>query len=192
MAEGRQDERKWYGDKTYDWSKPIKRDVFTGIPFSYEGWFPERFYEKWRNIVEDMGYLVYEYRTVWVPAQQLGGVNFFYTRCQASKEFDWKYEMTYFNCNMGFKYAMKPKPGTDPKKPEHASYGTANFVLKGELVTDWRNVWSGSAVLRLLRPIKEKYIYYDKIELFAKSLRNDLKRTLDEFKEYGNYLPTLL
>ncbi len=182
----------WYGDKPYDWGQNVRRDVFQGVPFQYEGWNPEMFYHKWKNIVEDMGYLIYEYRTVWVPAQQPGGVNFFYSRTQSTKEFDWKYEMTFLNVNMAFKYSMKPKPGTDPKKPEYASYGTANFVFGGMIHTDWKKLWSNSAILRVLRPIKEKYIYFDKIELFAKSLRNDLKRSIDELKEYGNYLPTLL
>jgi len=123
--------------------------------------------------------------------QQPGGKGAVISWFRGSKELDYKYTLTNIWCKMKLAYGPRPRPGSDPKTPTMAMYGTASFLFDAFIYTDYRSIWCKSAVLRLVRPFREKYLYYDKLELFAQDVRNDVSTIIKKLKDYCSYLPAL-
>lgn len=179
------------GNPPVDWSKPTKYYVMEKVPFAHEGWNVDLLYKKTMSILRDLGYLVYEARYLHAPPAQPNGQTWVCSWLRGGKEVDYFYTMTNIWCTMILTFAPKAKPGSDPKNPTFVNYGTAKFEFDAFVTTDYREVWIKSAIMRHLRPFREKYMYHDKIEYFANTCRQDVSTILDKLKEYVNYLPTI-
>ncbi len=180
-----------FGAPPVDWTKPTRYHVMKGVSFNHEGWNIDTLYKKYYNICQDQGFFTFEQRYVEEFPQQPGGKNAIIVWFRGSKELDYKYTLTNIWCKMKLIYGPKPRPGSDPKSPTMAMYGTARFVFDAFIYTDYRSIWCKSAVLRLVRPFREKYLYYDKLELFAQDVRNDVSTIIRKLKEYCSYLPAI-
>lgn len=175
-----------------DWSKPINYHAFHYLTFRVEGWGIDQLYRKSFSILQDMGYLVQEVRYVNVPPTQPGEGTYVGCWWRASHETDYKYAMSWIYANCKFYFTPKPKPGTDPKNPIMANYGWAEYKMDGFNRTDYLKRWLESPLLKLIRPVREKYFYYDRIEQFIEILRRDAKFFQEKVEEYANFLPTII
>jgi hypothetical protein len=175
-----------------DWSKPVQYHAFHYITFRIEGWGIDQLYRKSFSILQDLGYLVQEVRYVNVPPTQQGEGTFIAAWWRASCETDYKYAMNWIHVNFKMYFTPRPKPGTDPKNPIMANYGWAEYKLDGFNRTDYLSRWCESPLLRLIRPMREKYFYYDRIEQFVELCRRDAAAFQKKVEEYANYLPTII
>ena len=182
------------GRTPINWNEPCTRyHTMLGIGFDHTGWNIDLLYKKLYNILQDKGYLVYEARYIHVPPSNPTGNTFVACWLRSSIEMDYKYAANYLGADLTLSYAQKLKPGSDPndKNPQMANYGTAHISFFGWVMTDYRGLWTKSPLLRVIRPVREKYLYLDKIDGFADQARKDVGEIIESLKDYVNYLPNV-
>ncbi len=181
-----------YGAPPIDWTKPVRWHAAKGILFEHEGWGVNKIYHKTRSILEDLLYDVQEVRYVFVPPNTPDGENYAHAWFRCVYEVDHRFANCWIWANTTLTWGPRPKPGSDPKNPAYANYGKVKMILDGYMETDTLARWSKSPILRLLRPVREKYFYYDKIEITTQSIRNDIATLIEKLREYINYIPTII
>lgn len=178
--------------ETVDWSGPVNYHALHYVTFRIEGWGIDQMYRKTFGILNDLSYYPQEVRYVNVPPTQPGEGTFVAAWIRAQGEVDYKYTLNWMWVNMKMYFTPKPKPGTDPKNPMTANHGWVEYKIDGYSQTDYLARWCTSPILKFIRPLREKYFYYDKIEQFTEILRRDAKFFQERLEEYANYLPTII
>lgn len=158
--------------------------------FVHEGWNIDKFYRVLRGIVADTGYFINETHAL-VGYTREGQPAAYVFKWVLSTEPDYKYTLKKFFLKLTMKYTMKPIPGSDPKNPQLAAYGTIKIKLDGLVHTDYLGIWEKSAVLGFLRGVRERYFYLSKIERWKQQLRHDADQIFAKSKAYLDYLPTI-
>ncbi|MFH0962232.1 MAG: hypothetical protein V1820_06130 [archaeon] len=175
-----------------NWQGPVQYHALHYVTFRLEGWGIDQLYRKSYSIMQDLGYLTQEVRYVNVPPAQQGEGTFVAAWWRGSHEVDYKYAINWMFLNLKMYFTPKPKPGTDPKNPIMANHGWIEYKMDGFCRTDYLARWVGSPLLKFIRPMREKYFYYDKIEQFVELLRHDAKVFQEKVEEFANYLPTII
>lgn len=158
--------------------------------FVHEGWNVDNFYRTFRGIVADTGYYINETRCV-IGYSREGQPAAYIFKWILSTEPDYKYVLKKFMVKLTITTSQKPVPGSDPKNPKMASYGTIKIKLDGVVHTDYLGIWGHSPLLGYLVGIRERYFYLSKIERWKQQLQHDADQMFAKSKAYLDYLPTI-
>jgi hypothetical protein len=161
---------------------------------THKGWFVDTLFKQVHGILADFGYACNEHTAWIIPLRGPDGnisANAVGVKWRAVRDLEYKYAEGVFEVKVAGALSQKPKPGTDPKSGQTASFGSITTRFHGLVRTDSKFIWQKSPILKYLLPIREKYFYLGRIEKFRQMMRQDWENISAAIKKYMNYLPAV-
>ena len=169
----------------------IEARVTGTLSWKYEGWNVDQAYTIFKQLAREIGYLTYESKYIKGEPRDPKGPQFHLMEFLLSKEVDYKYASQFAWFRLMIAFSNKPKPGSDPKNPVIAPYGSVTMQCYGGVKTDYVGLWGGTAVTSFLSFLKDKYFYRRKLEQYKIGVRSDLDKFIKKMNERLNALPHL-